>query len=195
MAVATHSRPTYTDRNRDWGVGMADPADLEPSHFKERSGKRRQPPAVSHISTMLTLCYVDERRGGRRAAWGVSIGSSVAKCKSRALFLAYAAARRRSRSRTRARRTTGCRPGAAHPRRLRDSQFAALEAAGARGLAVPPAQRAGGRARPRSGAVPAGERIGGHGCGAGLRDARPVTVHRRCRGAAAVRAGDARRVA
>src|SRR5437667_9195391 len=144
---------------------------------------------------MLTLRYADGRRGGRLAAWRLSIGSGVAKCKSRALFLAYAAARRRSRSRTRARRTTGCRPGAAHPRRLRDSQFAALEAAGAGGLAVPPAQRARGRARPRSGAVPAGERIGGYGCRAGLRDARPVTVHRGCRGAAAVRAGDARRVA
>src|SRR3989454_5358056 len=144
---------------------------------------------------MLTLRYADGRRGGRLAAWRLSIGSGVAKCKGRRLFLAYAASRRRSRSRTRARRTTGCRPGAAHPRRLRDSQFAALEAAGARGLAVPPAQRAGGRARPRSGAVLAGERIGGYGCRAGLRDARPVTVHRGCRGAAAVRAGDARRVA
>src|SRR2546421_6874569 len=144
---------------------------------------------------MLTLRYEAGRRGGRLAAWRLSIGSGVAKCKSRALFLAYAASRRRSGSRTRARRTTGCRPGAAHPRRLRDSQFAALEAAGARGLAVPPAQRPGGRARPRSGAVLAGECIGGYGCRAGLRDARPVTVHRGCRGAAAVRAGDARRVA
>src|SRR5437016_10280106 len=144
---------------------------------------------------MLTLRYADGRGGGRLAAWRLSIGSGVAKCKSRALFLGHATSRRRSRSRTRARRATGCRPGAAHPRRLRDSQFAALEAAGAGGLAVPPAQRARGRARPRSGAVPAGERIGGYGCRAGLRDARPVTVHRGCRGAAAVRAGDARRVA
>src|SRR6266480_7331287 len=196
MAVATHSRPTYTDRNRAWGVGMADPADLRPSHFTGRSRRQgHQPPAASRISTMPTLCYGDSGWGGRIAAWGVSIGSGVAKCKSRALFLANAASPRRSHSRTHARRATRCRPGAAHPHRLRDSQFAALEATAARGLAVPPAQRARGGARPRSSAVPAGERIGGYGCRRGLRDARPVTVHRGCRGTAAVRAGDAGRVA
>src|SRR5438876_8115606 len=36
---------------------------------------------------MLTLRYADGRRGGRLAAWRLSIGSGVAKCKSRALFL------------------------------------------------------------------------------------------------------------
>src|SRR2546430_2538002 len=97
---------------------------------------------------MLTLRYTDARRGARLAAWRLSIGIGVAKCKSRALFLANAAAPRRSHSRTRARRATRCRPGAAHPHRLRDSQFAAPEAAGARGLVVPPAQRARGGARP-----------------------------------------------
>src|SRR5881409_2482253 len=38
---------------------------------------------------MLTLRYANRRRGGRLAAWRLSIGSGVAKCKSRALFLAY----------------------------------------------------------------------------------------------------------
>src|SRR5216110_5015 len=58
-----------------------------------------------------------------------------------------------------------------------------------------PAERAGGRARPRSGAVPAGEHIRGYGGGAGARDAGPGTVHRGRRGARAVRADDARCVA
>src|SRR3989442_481115 len=83
MAIATHSRPTYTDRNRLWGVGIADPEDLRPSHFTWHSGKnRRQPTGVSDISAMLALRYADERRGGRVGAWRLSIGSSVAKCKS-----------------------------------------------------------------------------------------------------------------
>src|SRR5438477_3526125 len=194
MALATHNRPTYTERNRAWGVGMADPADLEPSHLTWRlRQKRRQPSAVSDVSATLALRYMDGRRWDRRAAWRLSIGSGVAKCKSAALFLAHA--HRPSRPGPRARRASGRRPGAPHPHRLGDSQFAAFEAAGARALAVPPAERAGGRARPRSGAVPAGEHIRGYGGGAGARDAGPGTVHRGRRGARAVRADDARCVA
>src|SRR5437763_3013752 len=194
MALATHNRPTYTERNRAWGVGMADPADLEPSHLTWRlRQKRRQPSAVSDVSATLALRYMDGRRWDRRAAWRLSIGSGVAKCKSAALFLAHA--HRPSRPGPRARRAIGRRPGAPHPHRLGDSQFAAFEAAGARALAVPPAERAGGRARPRSGAVPAGEHIRGYGGGAGAGDAGPGTVHCRRGGARAVRAGDARCVA
>src|SRR6266513_752208 len=194
MALATHNRPTYTERNRAWGVGMADPADLEPSHLTWRlRQKRREPSAVSDLNATLALRYMDGRRWYRRAAWRLSIGSGVAKCKSAALFLAHA--HRPSRSGPRARRAIGPRPGTPHPHRLGDSQFAAFEAAGARALAVPPAERAGGRARPRSGAVPAGEHIRGYGGGAGARDAGPGTVHRGRRGARAVRADDARCVA
>src|SRR2546430_14237987 len=191
MALATHNRPTYTECNRAWGVGMADPADLEPSHLTWRlRQKRRQPSAVSDVSATLALRYMDGRRWDRRAAWRLSIGSGVAKCKSAALFLAHA--HRPSRPGPRARRAIGPRPSAPHPHRLGDSQFAAFEATGARALAVPPAERAGGRARPRSGAVPAGEHIRGYGGGAGARDAGPGTVHRGRRGAPAGRAGDAR---
>src|SRR6266550_4199975 len=135
MALATHNRPTYTERNRAWGVGMADPADLEPSHLTWRlRQKRRQPSAVSDVSATLALRYMDGRRWDRRAAWRLSIGSGVAKCKSAALFLAHA--HRPSRPGPRARRAIGRRPGASHPHRLGDSQLAAVEAAGARALAV-----------------------------------------------------------
>src|SRR2546429_4488121 len=193
MALATHNRPTYTERNRAWGVGMADPADLEPSHLTGRLRKnRRQPSAVSDVSATLALRYMDGRRWDRRAAWRLSIGSGVAKCKSAALFLAHA--HRPSRPGPRARRAIGRRPGAPHPHRLGDSQFAAFEAAGARALAVPPAERAGGRARPRSGAVPARAHIPGYGGGAGGRGGRPGAGRPGGRGDPAARGARARRV-
>src|SRR5213596_2077993 len=75
MAMATHSRPTYTDRSRLWGVGIADLEDPPPSHFTLHSWNRRcQSSAVSrqqsgqtsdvrpqHISEMLAMRYPTAR--------------------------------------------------------------------------------------------------------------------------------------
>src|SRR2546422_553010 len=36
-ATATHIRPTYTDRSRACGVGIADPVERPPNHFTSRS--------------------------------------------------------------------------------------------------------------------------------------------------------------
>src|SRR6266702_3030454 len=75
MAMATHSRPTYTDRSRLLWFGMADLEDPPPSHFTLHSWNRRcQSSAVSrqqsgqtsdvrpqHISEMLAMRYPTAR--------------------------------------------------------------------------------------------------------------------------------------
>src|SRR6266496_623378 len=218
MAMATHSRPTYTDRSRLWGVGMADLEDPPPSHFTLHSWNRRcKSSAVSrqqsgqtsdvrpqHISEMLAMRYPTARSardggtGGKywnRSGKVQEHGGWGSAAAGRWLCLLDAESLHRRPTRARAVRAVGRRPGATHAGRLGHPGLPAAQASRPHAVAVPPAQPAGCRSRPGGGAVLAGQRVGGYGRGAGLRDAGPAAVHRGSGRAPAVRADDPRGVA